>query len=204
MSKHSASAAELELISRTLNTLRDTAAYGTTNFSESEFALIDKFLGWPAAKLFPVLDIHRLLILHPRAAEHYVAVHSRSPRFLDDLLARLQVRHLNHHRCPHFLTHADRALVVVAVVIVLRVRLQISPQNPQTNCMIALKFFANMFAHPACENVAAKNAAKILDFLAPLAGTKDQRIKLPVANVVLKYTSPPSTTHSTPLRWSLG
>jgi hypothetical protein len=94
MGKHSASAAELELISRTLNTLRNTAAYGTTNFSEPEFALIDKFLGWPAAKLFPVLDIHRLLILHPRAAEHYVAVHSRSPRFLDDLLARLQVRHI--------------------------------------------------------------------------------------------------------------
>ena len=64
--------------------------------------------------------------------------------------------------------------------------------------MIALKFFANMFAHPACENVAAQNAAKILDSLTPLAGTKDQRIKLPVANVVLKYTLRP--LHSTATR----
>lgn len=52
--------------------------------------------------------------------------------------------------------------------------------------MIVLKFFANMFAHPTLEGVAEQNAALILSGLIPLAANKDKRIRLPVANVLLK------------------
>ena len=35
------------------------------------YALVDKLMRWPAACLFPVLDVVRALILHSNAAKHF-------------------------------------------------------------------------------------------------------------------------------------
>jgi len=62
---------ELGLLDKMLTTIKDTSAYNTSIFLDSEYRLVSRLLLWPTDKLFPVLDVVRLLILHPRAAEYY-------------------------------------------------------------------------------------------------------------------------------------
>jgi len=156
----SASEAELVLLARALGTLRniDPSRGTLPAFGESEFQLMNKLIMWPRQKLFPVLDILRLLILHQQAAEHYLAEHNRNGAFLPTLLAHLEI----------------------------------SAQNSRANAMIALKFVANMFAQPALASVASKNDVMILNALMSLSvqqTVSEQQIRLPIANIVLNFSS---------------
>lgn len=44
------------------------ASSGKANIGSNEVALLEKLLRWPAASLFPALDITRLLVLDEQAA----------------------------------------------------------------------------------------------------------------------------------------
>jgi phospholipase A-2-activating protein len=56
-----------------VETLQATSRYHATSFAAADFALVGKLCSWPAAQLFPALDLLRMLLLHPEAARHYAA-----------------------------------------------------------------------------------------------------------------------------------
>ncbi|KAL2609949.1 hypothetical protein R1flu_028522 [Riccia fluitans] len=63
---------ELMRIQAVLSILKDTPHYHASTFAEADFALISKvLLRWPVSNIFPGLDVLRMLLLHPNAAEHY-------------------------------------------------------------------------------------------------------------------------------------
>ncbi len=52
--------------------------------------------------------------------------------------------------------------------------------------MITLKFLANMFAHDSLEQIAIAACGQILQAVTPLAASMDKRIRINVANIILK------------------
>ncbi|KAG6542654.1 hypothetical protein Mapa_015888 [Marchantia paleacea] len=63
---------ELMRLQAVLSILKDTSHYHVTTFAEADFGLLSKvLLRWPVSNIFPGLDILRMLLLHPHAAEHY-------------------------------------------------------------------------------------------------------------------------------------
>eukprot|EP01083_Nonionella_stella_P020782 57667_1 len=62
---------ELEVLDSIVTTLRDSGSYHTSKFSNDEYLLVDKLLSWPKPKLPPVLNLVRVMILHPDAAIRY-------------------------------------------------------------------------------------------------------------------------------------
>ncbi|KAL6047584.1 Deubiquitinating protein VCIP135 [Balamuthia mandrillaris] len=69
-----------------LDTLQDVNSNFSSDFSSTHYQLLSKLQRWPLSKLFPILDILRLAILHPRVAEHYAQQHALGQRFLDDVI----------------------------------------------------------------------------------------------------------------------
>ncbi|CAK8576465.1 unnamed protein product [Lathyrus sativus] len=69
------SLAELDVsrLDAIVKTLKDTSHYHSSKFADSEIALLLKMLSsWPTTMIFPVIDIARMLVLHPEGA---VALH---------------------------------------------------------------------------------------------------------------------------------
>ncbi|KAG6779490.1 hypothetical protein NC652_011522 [Populus alba x Populus x berolinensis] len=69
--KRSLSLSELEIsrLSAVVKILKDTSHYHTSKFADADIALLLKLLkSWPLAMIFPVIDILRMLVLHPDGA----------------------------------------------------------------------------------------------------------------------------------------
>jgi phospholipase A-2-activating protein len=82
---------ELSFIETTMNTLKNTSYYHVSSFSENEFnTLLKAFISWPDDKRFPILDVYRLLILHPEAAKTF----DRQGTLKEPLLSMLLTRDL--------------------------------------------------------------------------------------------------------------
>jgi len=60
---------ELLSLSSLLDLIKETSRYHSSKVREDHFKLLAKLIGWPVASLFPVVDLLRLLVLHPHAAE---------------------------------------------------------------------------------------------------------------------------------------
>ncbi|KAF9684329.1 hypothetical protein SADUNF_Sadunf04G0107000 [Salix dunnii] len=66
--KKNLSLSELEIsrLSAVIKILKDTSHYHTSKFADADIALLLKLLkSWPLAMIFPVIDILRMLVLHP-------------------------------------------------------------------------------------------------------------------------------------------
>ncbi|XP_024455285.1 uncharacterized protein LOC7469977 isoform X2 [Populus trichocarpa] len=69
--KKNLSLSELEIsrLSAVVKILKDTSHYHTSKFADADIALLLKLLkSWPLAMIFPVIDILRMLVLHPDGA----------------------------------------------------------------------------------------------------------------------------------------
>ncbi|KAJ6927169.1 phospholipase A-2-activating protein-like [Populus alba x Populus x berolinensis] len=69
--KRNLSLSELEIsrLSAVVKILKDTSHYHTSKFADADIALLLKLLkSWPLAMIFPVIDILRMLVLHPDGA----------------------------------------------------------------------------------------------------------------------------------------
>jgi len=65
--------AVLEATWSLLHSVEDPTRLDPASLNENVFPLMDKLLKWPAHQmLFPAVDFFRVLLLHPRAASHYV------------------------------------------------------------------------------------------------------------------------------------
>eukprot|EP00003_Mantamonas_plastica_P023028 TRINITY_DN403_c0_g1_i11.p1 TRINITY_DN403_c0_g1~~TRINITY_DN403_c0_g1_i11.p1 ORF type:complete len:758 (-),score=252.94 TRINITY_DN403_c0_g1_i11:2427-4700(-) len=62
---------ELDAIQRILTTAKDTSRYHSSEYTASDMeVLLERLLNWPLPKVFPVIDLLRLVVLHPNASEH--------------------------------------------------------------------------------------------------------------------------------------
>lgn len=87
------SLSELEMIrmEAILATLKDISHYKSSVFADADIFLLQKVLGtWPRAYLFPVLDLSRMMLLHPQAARRLgeMASSSKDKDFLLESLRR--------------------------------------------------------------------------------------------------------------------
>ncbi len=55
---------EMDLLVRTMNTLREVSSYQRSTISEPEFEIIHKLFKWPTAKLFPGKLYKAFLVLY--------------------------------------------------------------------------------------------------------------------------------------------
>lgn len=68
--KHSLNEMEMQLLTQIVNMLQDKQGYREQKFNASHYQLLDKLLAWPLETLPPVLDLIRVLCLHPAFAEY--------------------------------------------------------------------------------------------------------------------------------------
>ncbi|CAM9846412.1 unnamed protein product, partial [Chrysoparadoxa australica] len=62
-------AAELVALESLAATIKATSRYHSSRIAEAEALLLPKLASWPVDKVFPCLDLMRLAVLHPHAAE---------------------------------------------------------------------------------------------------------------------------------------
>eukprot|EP00741_Cyanophora_paradoxa_P021231 tig00000237_g20492.t1 len=72
-------AKEQAALQRVVETLQRTQFYHATSFQPSDYYLASKLLRWPADKLFPVLDLFRMWIVHPAAAQAFATEPTLQP-----------------------------------------------------------------------------------------------------------------------------
>ena len=60
----------------------EAAERHATNFTSADLALVDRLLCWPPARLFPALDVARLVALDPKGAAHLAAGAGACPHML--------------------------------------------------------------------------------------------------------------------------
>lgn len=66
--------AETTQVKKIAETLEQVTKYHTFSFGQPHFAIFAKILSWPADLRFPGLDLFRVFVLHPSAAEHYAGL----------------------------------------------------------------------------------------------------------------------------------
>ncbi|KAF3786615.1 hypothetical protein EJ110_NYTH25210 [Nymphaea thermarum] len=60
---------ELSRLNAIITVLKDTSHYHSSTFSDMDIRLLEKLLdSWPTTVLFPVIDIMRMIVLHPDGA----------------------------------------------------------------------------------------------------------------------------------------
>ncbi|XP_004363948.1 phospholipase A2-activating protein [Capsaspora owczarzaki ATCC 30864] len=80
------SAADLAEIDELARTLENTAKYHSSEISPSVFVLLNKIMAWPEASLFPVLDLIRLVVLHPSGVRHFAETAGHGKEILLSLI----------------------------------------------------------------------------------------------------------------------
>jgi len=132
-------AQESELLKQLADVLNDNN-WEKSDFTPPQYQLILKLLTWPPKQVFPVLDIVRVLILHPRAAayyiDHYVATNTQG----------------NNHNLFSLL-----------------LKIGSSPQCLSASRMLSLKFIANMFSRDSLVQIIKQSQDRILDVLSTMS-----------------------------------
>lgn len=94
------SEAELGRVGAVLATLKESSRYHASRLAESDLHLVIRAISsWPIAHIFPFLDVLRLILLHPSAAESFAR-----PPFNDSLLAVLKRAIATSPLTPNLLT----------------------------------------------------------------------------------------------------
>eukprot|EP01087_Luapelamoeba_hula_P014432 TRINITY_DN4219_c0_g1_i1.p1 TRINITY_DN4219_c0_g1~~TRINITY_DN4219_c0_g1_i1.p1 ORF type:complete len:798 (-),score=152.19 TRINITY_DN4219_c0_g1_i1:24-2417(-) len=78
------------ILNNMVEILKGVAAYNTTRFDNSHFEVVSKLFRWPVDRLFPILDILRVLALHPHGAECIVNSHRLGQKFLPVIFSHAQ------------------------------------------------------------------------------------------------------------------
>eukprot|EP00245_Coleochaete_scutata_P010537 TRINITY_DN3710_c0_g1_i1.p1 TRINITY_DN3710_c0_g1~~TRINITY_DN3710_c0_g1_i1.p1 ORF type:complete len:551 (+),score=94.89 TRINITY_DN3710_c0_g1_i1:184-1653(+) len=82
-------AGDLARLEAILATLKDTAHFHSSTFADVDFALLSRLLlSWPPSNLFPVLDVLRMMVLHPDAASRLSAEVQKGQDLLGEVLKR--------------------------------------------------------------------------------------------------------------------
>lgn len=64
--------AELVVLDSLLELIKNKAFYHSSKCSKHGFDLMKKMLNrFPSDKVFPVLDVYRMFLMHPQSSEHY-------------------------------------------------------------------------------------------------------------------------------------
>ncbi|CAH1444875.1 unnamed protein product [Lactuca virosa] len=80
----SLSESETSRLSGIAKTLKDTSHYHISKFSNDDISLLSKLLkSWPLSMMFPVIDILRMVILHPDGSSVLKRVSDENDIFLD-------------------------------------------------------------------------------------------------------------------------
>jgi len=77
-------AAELDVI---IQKLQNKGSYHSTTFLQQQFNLINKLLHWPMEFLGPVLNLLRVFVLHPSAAQTYSQQIAGNTKVKDDVVS---------------------------------------------------------------------------------------------------------------------
>ncbi|KAG5526582.1 hypothetical protein RHGRI_032755 [Rhododendron griersonianum] len=78
---------EVSRLGAIINILKDTSHYHSSIFSDIDIALLLKLVkSWPIAMIFPVIDLLRMIILHPDGATRLLMHVDKSGIFLRDIL----------------------------------------------------------------------------------------------------------------------
>jgi len=66
---------ELKVLEGIISKTEQKSHYHVVNFTEKEYELLDKILeNWPKKKIFSILDLMRLMVLHPIAVRRFTLV----------------------------------------------------------------------------------------------------------------------------------
>jgi thioredoxin len=82
---------ELKSLQRLADTIKNTSFYHSSSFEPEEYKVMAKLARWPPTKRFPALDVLRLMVLHPHAADHYAVAHAKDQ---DDNLVDIVISYL--------------------------------------------------------------------------------------------------------------
>lgn len=73
-----------------LNTLKNTGNYHLSKIDESKFELLtNKLLKWPLEQIFPVIDVVRMLLMHP-GAQAFFGTYDKGAEFLTNIIRCLK------------------------------------------------------------------------------------------------------------------
>lgn len=62
---------EIKLLDSLLELIKDKAFYHSTKVHKLGYDLIKKLFKFPSDKIFPVLDIYRMFLIHPGSSENF-------------------------------------------------------------------------------------------------------------------------------------
>ncbi|KAK9077301.1 hypothetical protein SSX86_005638 [Deinandra increscens subsp. villosa] len=80
----SLSEAETERLSAIAKILKDTSHYHSSRFSDDGISLLLKLLkSWPVSMMFPVIDVLRMVILHPDGSTHLKRADDENDTFME-------------------------------------------------------------------------------------------------------------------------
>jgi hypothetical protein len=75
------SGAEKANVDEIVKILEQENRYHATTFDKKHFQTLSKLLTWPAAQMLPVLDLIRMSLMHPHAAEYFSTQPAGTPCF---------------------------------------------------------------------------------------------------------------------------
>ncbi|EEF43307.1 phospholipase A-2-activating protein [Ricinus communis] len=94
--------ADISRLGAVVKTLKDSSHYHTSSFAQADIALLFKLLkSWPVAMIFPVVDILRMIVLHPDGASVILMHIENGNDILMEMIERVTT---NSSLAPNFLT----------------------------------------------------------------------------------------------------
>ena len=141
-----------------VSTIQDTAFYHSSTFKASEMAILILVLDqWPVKYVFPVLDLVRLVLVHPHGPE---AINEARLKSLIPRILRLGVENEP---------------------------LEGEKGTLMTTRMLVLKVLANMFLHDEARAVLVAHKTDVLNTLPSFLTYHHKLVALSFSTVLLKY-----------------
>ncbi|GJP80940.1 hypothetical protein CLOP_g11135 [Closterium sp. NIES-67] len=157
------SAEQLEHLDSLVSVLKDTSHYHSSSFAPHHYALISSLLSsWPSANLFPVLDLLRMMLLHPSAAAWFSA-NASGPGV-----------------CVQSPVSAHGMLMAAIR------RAAAEPPTP-ANHLTGVRVAVNVFGLPSLHHWPRQHRAEVLDLFAPCAASSNKNVRLALATLLLNY-----------------
>ena len=159
---------EIEKLEQICKTVQETAFYHSSSFSKQEFAALRKVLmHWPSTKVFPALDLARLVVFHPQGAA--LLGISNEP---DASVLLRKILELGTQEKPSAAAAAS---------------VQEEEEVPIAARMLALRVLANMFMHQTSRETLLQNKEQVLSALVRFGKFPHKLMMISLATVVLKY-----------------
>ncbi|KAL2983533.1 hypothetical protein AAZX31_12G043600 [Glycine max] len=158
--------------------LKDTSHYHSSKFADSDIALLLNLLrSWPIAMIFPVIDIVRMLVLHPDGAvllhKHFEAENG-CPHItpLTD--------HVQHSLTFPIPPHLSNILMEVIK------KVTVNPTIP-ANLLTSIRVVTNLFRNLCYYNWLQKHRSEILDAFSSCSSSPNKNLQLSYSTLLLNY-----------------